>query len=93
MSNKRTAGIIAGLGVAAAGAFAFWKYKTMTPEEKEQLKDKMNETGKKIKGKVDEMGDAVTKTGEKLKEKAEEAGKTISKKVEDVKGKVEEVIG
>ena len=34
---------------AAAGAFAFWKYKNMTPQEKQNLKDKVSDTGRKIK--------------------------------------------
>lgn len=52
--NNKGKGILALLGVAA-GAFAFWKYKNMSPEEKQRLKDKANETGRKIREKVEDV--------------------------------------
>ncbi len=67
--NKKGKGLLALLGIAA-GAFAFWKYKNMTPEEKQRLKDKATETGRKIKEKAGEVEDTITEKYEQLKNSA-----------------------
>lgn len=64
--NNKGKGLLALLGIAA-GAFAFWKYKNMTPDEKQRLKDKANETGRKIKEKAGEVEDAISEKYEQLK--------------------------
>ncbi len=64
--NTKGKGLLALLGVAA-GAFAFWKYKNMSPEEKQNLKDKANATGQKIKEKAGEVEDAISNKYEQLK--------------------------
>jgi len=64
--NNKGKGILALLGVAA-GAFAFWKYKNMTPEEKQRLKDKANETGRKIRDKVEDVEETISEKYEQLK--------------------------
>jgi uncharacterized protein YjbJ (UPF0337 family) len=64
--NNKGKGILALLGVAA-GAFAFWKYKNMTPEEKQQLKSKVNDTGRKIKETVDDVESSISDKYERLK--------------------------
>ena len=46
--NNKGKGLLALLGVAA-GAFAFWKYKNMSDDEKARLKGKVNNVGQKIK--------------------------------------------
>lgn len=67
--NNKGKGILALLGIAA-GAFAFWKYKNMSPEEKQKLKDKANETGRKIKEKAGEVEDTIAEKYEQLKNAA-----------------------
>lgn len=67
--NNKGKGLLALLGIAA-GAFAFWKYKNMTPEEKQRLKDKANETGRKIREKAGEVEDAISEKFEQLKNTA-----------------------
>lgn len=67
--NNKGKGFLALLGIAA-GAFAFWKYKNMTPEEKQRLKDKATETGRKIKEKAGEVEDTITEKYEQLKNSA-----------------------
>ncbi len=64
--NNKGKGILAMLGVAA-GAFAFWKYKNMTPEEKQTLKDKATQTGNKIKEKAGEVQDTISEKYDQLK--------------------------
>jgi len=67
--NNKGKGLLALLGVAA-GAFAFWKYKNMTPEEKQRLKDRANETGNKIKERAGEVQDTISEKYDQLKNSA-----------------------
>jgi uncharacterized protein HemX len=64
--NNKGKGLLALLGIGA-GAFAFWKYKNMTPEEKQQLKSKVNDTGRKIKETVDDVESSISDKYERLK--------------------------
>ncbi len=66
--NNKGKGLLALLGVAA-GAFAFWKYKNLTPDEKKRLKNKANETGRKIKEKVGEVEESISGKFDQLKNK------------------------
>jgi len=77
MNNKEKGGIIALLGVAA-GALAFWKYKTMPQEDKEKLHAKINETGKKIKEGAQDAGDTLSEKYEKLKDLSSKRAKDIA---------------
>lgn len=69
--NGKGKGLLALVGVAA-GAFAFWKYKNMTPEEKEQLKTKVNDTGRKLKSKVDDVEASISDKYDQLKKKGKQ---------------------
>ncbi|MCB0464137.1 MAG: YtxH domain-containing protein [Aequorivita sp.] len=75
--NNKGKGILALLGVAA-GAFAFWKYKNMSPEEKQKIKDKANETGNKIKEKAVEVQDTISEKYEQLKNAAKKEANDIA---------------
>ncbi|MGB3342460.1 MAG: YtxH domain-containing protein [Aequorivita sp.] len=70
-------GVLALIGVAA-GAFAFWKYKNMSAEEKAQLKSKVSNTGRKIKEKVDDVETAISDKYEQLKNKGKQEYKDVS---------------
>jgi|SRR5690554_3450187 len=85
MSRKRNA-LFAGLGVAAAGVFAYWKYKTMSAEEKQQLKSKVNDAGRKIKNNVNKAEKAIADTYEEVKSKAGEVKSKASKEINEIKG-------
>jgi|GEM_PF-925672 len=85
MSRKRN-GLLAGLGIAAAGAIAYWKYKTMSAEEKQQLKSKVNEAGRKIKSNVNKAEKAIADTYEEVKTKAGEVKSKASKEIKEVTG-------
>ncbi|HZJ21474.1 MAG TPA: YtxH domain-containing protein [Pricia sp.] len=58
------------LGIGA-GAWAFWKYKKMPPEEKEELKSKLTDVGNKLKDTVEdieaEVRDSYSQTKNTLK--------------------------
>ncbi len=67
--NNKGKGLLALVGLAA-GAFAFWKYKNMSPEEKEQIKSKVNDTGRKIKETVGDVEASISEKYDSLKTKA-----------------------
>ncbi|MDX1462840.1 MAG: YtxH domain-containing protein [Marinirhabdus sp.] len=48
-SRQRNAGLIALLSAGVAGGLAYWKYRTMSPQEKAKLKSKINNVGDSIK--------------------------------------------
>ncbi|HLW31785.1 MAG TPA: hypothetical protein VKX40_05960 [Aequorivita sp.] len=75
--NNKGKGLLALLGVAA-GAFAFWKYKNMSPSEKAELKAKVNDTGRKIKNKVDDVENAISDKYEQLKNKGKQEYHDVS---------------
>ena len=64
---KNSKGLLALLGLAA-GAFGFWKYKNMTPEEKAKLKERANNAGKKIKETYDDVEGQLSEKIDKLKD-------------------------
>jgi hypothetical protein len=75
--NKRTGGILALLGLAG-GAFAYWKYRNMSEEEKAALKSKVKNVGKKIKETATEVEQSVSETFTDLKQKAKEEMNNMS---------------
>ena len=48
-TRNQNAGIAAALLGLAGGLFAWWRYNNASPEEKERLKNKVNELGTKLK--------------------------------------------
>ncbi len=74
---RKGTGLLALLGVAA-GAFAFWKYKNMTPAEKEKLKSKVNDTGRKIKETVGEVESTISDKYDQLKNKGKQEYKDVT---------------
>lgn len=75
--NNKGKGLLALLGLAG-GAFAFWKYKNMTPQEKQNLKDKANETGRKIKEKAGEVEDTISEKYDQLKNAAKKEANDLA---------------
>lgn len=69
--NNKGKGLLALVGLAA-GAFAFWKYKNLSPEEKQQLKSKVNDTGRKIKDTVSDVEASISEKYDTLKNKAKQ---------------------
>ncbi|HBL79147.1 YtxH domain-containing protein [Aequorivita vladivostokensis] len=75
--NNKGKGLLALLGVAA-GAFAFWKYKNMSPQEKQRLKDKASETGRKIKEKVEDVEETISGKYDQLKNSAKKEANDLA---------------
>lgn len=91
--NNKGKGLLAALGlVAGAGALAFWKYKTMTPEEKKNLKDKANKTGKRIKEKAGEVEESISAKYDQLKNSAKKEADGFKNQAQDYKNEAKDVI-
>ncbi len=75
---KKSNGLLALLGL---GAYAFWKYKNSTPEQQQQVKDKLN-TAK----------DNFNKWGSDLKTKANDAVSQVQNKVNETTAKAEDTL-
>lgn len=53
---KKSRGLLALLGL---GAFAFWKYKNMSPDEKDKVKGKINEAKRKFSDATSDLKDSL----------------------------------
>jgi uncharacterized protein HemX len=78
MKKQYNKGLLALLGIGA-GAWAFWKYKTMSPEKKEELKSAINEAGDKLKRTVDELESTVAENYDRTKGSAKKKVEEISR--------------
>lgn len=70
MKKQNNKNWLAFLGIGV-GALAFWKYKSMPQEKKDELKSKLTDAGKKLKSNVEdietEVKDSLTQTKNTLK--------------------------
>ena len=76
MKNKDK-GLLALLGIGAS-AYAYWKYKQLTPEEKAKIKDKLDKVGDKFQETVDEVEITISEKYEQLKTAAKNKLKDIA---------------
>ncbi|MBT8261563.1 MAG: YtxH domain-containing protein [Bacteroidia bacterium] len=63
--------LLALLGLAG-GAFAYWKYKNLSPEQKEELKQKARKVGKDVKEATLDAEQTISEGLDKLSDKAKE---------------------
>lgn len=59
MKNQQGQGLLAILGIVA-GAFAWYKYKNMTPERKQELKEKVNDVSQQFKDTLQNVENTVS---------------------------------
>ncbi len=78
MKTNNKKGLLALLGISA-GAWAFWKYKTMSPEKKEELKSSVNEVGDKLKKTVNDIESTVADNYDRTKNSAKKKVKQMTK--------------
>jgi len=64
-------GLLALLGLAG-GAFAYWKYKNLSPEEKEELKRKAKKVGNDVKEAAVDVEKTLSEEFNKISGKATE---------------------
>ena len=77
MKKQQGTGLLALLGIGA-GVYAWWKYRNLTPEKKDELHAKVNEVGQKMK---DTYNDVETT----VKGKYDELKNTAQKEMTDMK--------
>ena len=76
MKKQQGTGLLALLGIGA-GVYAWWKYKNLSPEKKEELHAKVNDVGQKVK-------DTYTDVESTVKSKYDEYKSGIQKEVNDI---------
>lgn len=70
MNKNQKTGLVALIGAGIAGGLAYWKYKTMSPEEKAQLKGRVNNAGDKIKETAGNIEKSISEKYTELKKTA-----------------------
>ncbi|MAZ73435.1 MAG: hypothetical protein CMC70_09845 [Flavobacteriaceae bacterium] len=70
MNRNQKTGLLALIGAGIAGGLAYWKYKTMSPEERAQLKGRVNEAGNKIKETAGDINKSISDKYAELKKTA-----------------------
>lgn len=77
MKKQQGKGLLALLGIGA-GLFAWWKYKNLSPEKKEELHAKANEIGQKVKDTYNDVESTV-------KDKYNDVESTVKDKYDELK--------
>ena len=70
MNRNQKTGLLALIGAGIAGGLAYWKYKTMSPEDKAKLKSRVNEAGNKIKETTADIEKSISEKYAELRQKA-----------------------
>ncbi len=84
MKKQQGKGLLALLGIGA-GVYAWWKYKNLTPEKKEELQAKANEVGQKVKDTYNDVESTVKDKFDDLKSGAQKQVNDIQKEVNDMR--------
>ena len=72
MKSGQKKGIAAAIIGIGAGALAWWQYKRMSPEQKKQLKSKVNDAGNTIKDTAKDVEASISEKYDQLKGTAKE---------------------
>lgn len=67
MKTQEKKGLLALLGLGA-GVFAWWKYRNMSPEKKEELHAKVKDVGRKINDTVNDLDSKASQKFNQLKD-------------------------
>lgn len=84
MKKQQGKGLLALLGIGA-GVFAWWKYKNLSPEKKEELHAKANEVGQKVKDTYNDVESTVKSKYDELKSGAQKGVSDIKSDVNDMR--------
>jgi hypothetical protein len=79
MKKQRAQGLLAILGIAA-GAFAWYKYKNMTPKKKQELRGKVNAVGQQFKDTINSVESTVSQKYGQLRNGAKREIEDITNK-------------
>ena len=67
MKKQQGTGLLALLGIGA-GLFAWWKYKNLSPEKKEELHAKVNDVGQRVKDTYNDVESTVKSRYDDIKQ-------------------------
>ena len=81
MRKQNGTGLVALLGIGA-GIYAWWRYRNMSPERKEELHNKVNEVGQKFKDTYDDVEATVKSKYDDLKNAAQNELKDVKNEVQ-----------
>lgn len=84
MKKQQRKGLLALLGIGA-GVYAWWKYKNLSPEKKEELHNKINEVGQKVKETYNDVESTVKNKFDELKTDAKKEVSDIQNEVNEMK--------
>ncbi|MEO8934463.1 MAG: YtxH domain-containing protein [Xanthomarina sp.] len=84
MKKQQGNGLLALLGIGA-GVYAWWKYKNMSPEKKEELHNKVNEVGQKVKDTYNDVESTVKNKFDELKDGAQKGLNDLQNEVKETK--------
>ncbi|MCL8006157.1 YtxH domain-containing protein [Gelidibacter japonicus] len=84
MKKQQGKGLLALLGIGA-GVYAWWKYKNLSPEKKEELHNKVNEVGQKVKETYNDVESTVKNKFDELKTGAKKEVADIQNEVNEMK--------
>ena len=82
MKKQQGKGLLALLGIGA-GVYAWWKYKNLSPEKKEELHAKANEVGQKVKDTYNDVESTVKNKFDDLKNGAQKEIHNLKNEVND----------
>ena len=83
MKKQQGKGLLALLGIGA-GVYAWWKYRNMSPEKKQELHSKVNDVGQRIKDTVNDVSSSVSQKYDELKNSTKREGNNIQNEINDV---------
>lgn len=86
MKTQEKKGLWALLGLGA-GLFAWWKYRNLTPTQKEELHNKVKDVGTKINNTVNDLDAQASRKFTELKDSATKGVKDMTDGVKDMTNK------
>ncbi|TDU40064.1 fatty acid retinoid binding protein Gp-FAR-1 [Gelidibacter sediminis] len=86
MKRQQGKGLLALLGLGA-GVFAWWKYKNLSPEQKNKLHSKVNDVGQKVKDTYTEVESSVKSNLDSLKNSAQNVKSDVKTDVNELANK------
>lgn len=84
MKKQQGKGLLALLGIGA-GVYAWWKYKNLSPEKKEELHGKVNEVSERVKETYNDVETTVKSKFDDLKSGAQREVTNTQNKVNEMK--------
>ncbi|MGC1633252.1 MAG: YtxH domain-containing protein [Gelidibacter sp.] len=83
MKKQQGTGLLALLGIGA-GVYAWWKYKNLSPEKKEELHAKVNDVGQKVKDTYNDVESTVKSKYDDFKNGVQKEAHNVQKEANNL---------